>query len=135
MADLQAVLSGSLTLKPSPASPPKAAASTGCNFGLSLRTENEAPKAEISMSSHTIAGAGFVVVPFPANLRARVLYLRLINGIAIDVQLTRVVTAVETISQLKGLLVLEFLPDDELTAFSVQGDTAEFEWAAFGPTT
>lgn len=134
MADLQAALQGTLAIKPASSSPPQLA-SAGCHFGFRLRSDSETPAAEISQACHTVSGAGFQALPFPGNLRARVLYLRVLNNTAADIRLTRVTSAQHTIPQVRGVVLLEFLSDDEVTAVDVQGDGVQIEWAAFGPTT
>lgn len=132
MADLQAAVTGTLAIKPAPQSPPQHA-STGCHFGFRLRSDSEAPAGEISQACHTVSGAGFQDLPFPSNLRARVLYLRVLNNTAADIRLTRVTAAQHTIPQIRGAVLLEFMSDDEVTAVEVQGDGVQIEWAAFGP--
>ena len=130
MSDLQAIVQGSLTIKPTPSSPPKRAATTGCNFGISLRDGNGAGATEISQTCRTLAGAGYISLA--SGQLAGVLYIRSINRVPIDVRISRVVSAQETISQVHGMVLLEFSDDDRLTDLEVQGDGAQFEWALFG---
>lgn len=130
MADLQAVVQGSLTIKPTPSSPPKRAATTGCNFGISLRDGSGAGETEISQTCREISGAGYQSLA--SGQFAHVLYIRSINRTPIDVRITREVSAQETISQVHGMVLLEFSADDRLTALEVQGDGAQIEWALFG---
>ena len=133
MPDLTAKVTGTLTIAPSANATPTDGASTGCTFGLSLRTENQAPKNEISQSNAVIdSPASFVVQPFPAGLQARVFYFRRITGGPYDIRLTQLGAGAKTLDDVNGVMLVEVDAGEHFTQVEVQG-AGTFEWAAFGP--
>lgn len=128
---LQASVTGSVTVKPAAGVTPTG--SSGCQFGLSIRTENAGPQSEISQSAGILESPGsFQSQPFQTGLQARVLYIRLTSASSISIELTQITTGVTVIAGFLGLFFMEFAPDDPLTGLRLQG-SATYEWTAFGP--
>lgn len=128
---LQASVTGSVTVKPAVGVTPTG--SSGCNFGLLLRTENAGPTAEISQSAGILESPGsFQAQPFQAGLQARLLYIHMSSASSISVELTQLVTGVTVIAGVLGMFLMEYAPDDPLTGLRLQG-SATYEWVAFGP--
>ena len=133
MSSLSATVTGTLQLQPTPAATVDAARSSGCTFGLSLRALNAAPVNEQSNQCVTTVAGAFVALPFPTNLRARVLYIRMTEDSAekIQVRITQEITGTTVIAGFLGMMLTEFAADDRVTLVEVDGN-AKFEWAAFG---
>ena len=133
MSSLSATVTGTLQLQPTPAATVDAARSGGCTYGLSLRGVNGAPVNEQSNQCVTTVSGAFVALPFPTNLRGRVLYIRMTedSNVKIQVRLTQEITGTTVIAGFHGMMLMEFAIDDRLTLVEVDGD-AKFEWAAFG---
>lgn len=131
MSNLSATLSGTLQVTPAATATVDEQKSSGCSYGLSLRDANKAPQGEISQQLAKTTGGSFVALPFPANLSARVLYIRMRTSDPMAVRITQETTGLTTIANVLGILLLEFLDSDRVTLVEVDG-TAEFEWAAFG---
>jgi hypothetical protein len=134
MANLSAVVQGSLQVKPTAAATVDEQKSSGCSYGLSLRDQNKAPACEISQQIAKTTSGSFVALPFPANLRARVLYMRMRTSDPIQVRITQEVAGVTLLANVNGMILMEFSDADRITMVEVDG-TAEFEWAAFGDQT
>lgn len=134
MSSLAASLSGSLAVTPPSTSTVEAGTSrsTGPKIGLNLRGANANPSNEQSNQCVTTV-AGFQDLPFPANLLGRVLCIKMTSdsGDPIDVRTTQEVTGVNTITNVHGILLLEFGIADRLTKVEVSG-AAKFEWVVFG---
>lgn len=135
MANLQASLSGTLTIGPAPSSPPAANQSTGGTFGIGIvNSTNAAPAGEISQAQGKVSSpAAYVAQPFPANLTARLFYFRAISGGPFDIRLTHATSGQVVYAQRLSMLT-ELDQAEQFTAFDVQGE-GEFEWAATGPLT
>ena len=131
MANLSAVVQGSLQVKPTVDATVDQQKSTGCSYGLSLRDGNKSPDCEISQQIAKSAGGGFVALPFPANLAARVFYLRMRTTTVLQVRITQEVTGVTLLANLNGMILMEVGEADRITMVEVD-DVGEFEWAAFG---
>lgn len=129
---LSAFVSGTLSLTPAPDAIGDSQ-STGCSFGLSLRDDNKSPQTEGSSGRLVISSpGGFLVLPFPPGLEAKVLYIRMATSDAIDLRVTQKTTGTFTISELRGMLLMEVSRDEAITAVEIQGN-ATIEWAPFGP--
>lgn len=128
---LQASVTGGVSVKPAPGVTPTG--SSGCQFGLGLRTENAGPQAEISQSAGILESPGsFQSQPFQTGLQARFLYIRMSSSSSIQIELTQLTTGVTVIAGVLGMFMTEFGPEDPLTALRLQG-SASYEWVAFGP--
>lgn len=128
---LQASVTGSVTVKPAVGVTPTG--SSGCNFGLNLRTENAGPQTEISQSAGVLDSPGsFQTQPFQEGLQARLLYIRMSSASSIQIELTQLLSGVTVIPGVLGMFLMEYAPDDPLTGLRLQG-SATFEWVAFGP--
>lgn len=129
---LSAFVSGTLTLAPAPDASADSE-STGCSFGLSIRDDNKSPQTEGSSGRLVIASpGGFQLLPFPSNLEATVLYIRMKTSDVIDVRLTQKTTGTTVIKELRGMLLMEVSRNEAITAVEIQGN-ATIEWAPFGP--
>lgn len=128
---LQASVTGSVTVKPAVGVIPTG--SSGCNFGLLLRTENAGPQSEISQSAGVLESPGSMEAqPFQSGLQARFLYIHMSSSSSISIELTQLTTGVTVIGGVLGMFLQEFAPDDPLTGLRLQG-SATYEWVAFGP--
>ena len=132
MSSLSASLSGTLVVGPPSTGTVEQNRSSGCSFGIGLRGTSASPANEISQQCVTTV-AGFQNLPFPSNLRGRVLYLRMTDDSRdpIQVRITQEATGATTIANVLGVLLMEFEASDRLTLVEVSG-AAKFEWACFG---
>lgn len=135
MAQLNANIDGTLTIAPEKSQPAVPAQSSGCTFGISIVQDvHKAPSGEISQSRASIESpSAYVAMPFPANLTARVFYLRTISGGPFDIRLTHATTG-QVVTPARYSMLTEVSETEQITAVDVQGQ-GSFEWAAFGPTT
>ena len=134
MSALSAVLSGSLSVTPPTTSTVESGSvsSRGPKIGLNLRAANANPKNEQSNQCVTTV-AGFQDLPFPSNLLGRVLCIKMTSSSTspIAVRTTQEITGVNTITNVHGILLLEFGAADRLTKVEVSG-VATFQWVVFG---
>lgn len=131
MAQLEAALSATLVLKPGKAAAPYSVA-PGYAFSFCLRDAHATPQGEIAQVLQEIDSPNaFVALPFPANLRARVLYLRVMGRDEVDLRITQATAGQRTIDAVAGSFFVEVGESEEITAVAIQG-SATIEWVAFG---
>lgn len=134
MSDLTATLQGSLTIAPSANTPPTDQSSGGASYGLSLQTENASAQSEAGQTRSTINSPSvFFPLALPSNQLSRVLYIRQRGNqpaAPIQVQVTFATSGVAVLP-VRGTLLLEAPPGDEITGVAIQGQSI-IEWTAFG---
>lgn len=134
MPTLRATLSGQISVQPQSQGGSSQQASAGCSFGMSLRDITQAPTLLQSQgSARVVSPSSPAALPFPSNLRARFLYMRVQTGGTALVTVT-FATQGATVIPTSGLLCIEVAEDEQISAIAVQG-TVDFEWAAFGSST
>lgn len=136
MASLQASLDGTVSIGPPKACPTDRGGSTsvGCLLSFELRPENASPTNEIGQSCATInsPAPAFQALPFPADLEASVLYVRVLTGGPMRIRTTHKVSgALEY--PVAGLFIVEVQAADAITGVEVQGQ-GTIEWLAWGAT-
>lgn len=128
---LAITIDGGLEIAPSSTSANEASSSSaGFLFGL-LSTSVTAD-ADIKQSLVTINSPSvFAALPFPTNLLAHVVYLRVLNRTGpLVVKLTQA-TAGAIDLNVAGMLMIELPTAERISAISIKGN-ATFDWAAWG---
>lgn len=131
---MAAKLTGTFSVTPSQGVEPLG--STGCSYGLSLLTSNQAPTKENSSGLGTIDSSGsFVALPIDTDMRGQVFYIRTNRGGSspgpVDIRLTQLATGTTVIKAVKGVFVVEVDSTEAITLVELQG-VANFEWALTG---
>lgn len=101
---------------------------------MSIRDATQAPMILVSQGNARVVSPGSAAaLPFPSNLRARLLYMRVQTGGTALVTVTFATQGARIIPT-NGLMIIEVGEDEQISALAVQG-TVDFEWAAFGAST
>lgn len=91
-------------------------------FTFNLIDEHRCADIEDSSRRYVLASSGaFVSLGLPANLQARVLYIRTLNKESIDVEVTHSTQGL-TIYPVRGMLLIEVPEDEYITLVRVRGD-------------
>ena len=99
-------------------------------FGLEANTA--APTADAGVFEQTVLSPGaFEDLPWPANLRANMTYLRSVDGAAFEVRFTLADDSTETL-KFKGTCgPIEHNPDNPVKGMALKGD-GKVRWLATG---
>lgn len=100
-------------------------------MALALREPNQAAGGEISQQTAKTAGGGFVSLPFPANIRGKVFYLRMSTTTPIQIRITQEASGASVIPNVLGSILVEYDVADRVTGVEIDG-AATFEWVVFG---
>lgn len=96
-------------------------AAGGDVFTFDLIEDHKCADIEDSSRRYVLDSAGaFVSLGLPANLQARVLYIRTLNKESIDVEITHLTQGL-TIYPVRGMLLLEVPEDEYFTLVRVRG--------------
>jgi len=129
---LSVSLMGDLDVKQDSATCPGGTTDVGIGFKFSLADINRQADIEISQKLAVVdATGGPVALPFPANLEGCFIYLRVLSGGPIDVEVTHA-TQGPTIYPVKNLLILEPSDDEKILGVAIAAGEASIEWIVSG---
>ncbi len=106
--------------------------SVGTGFKLGITDFTRCADTEISQNLYDVdASLAPVPLPYPPNLEGRLLYLQIVRGGPLAVEVTFAAQG-PTVIPLKGLLVIEPSNLDYITGITINSGQGTIEWAVTG---
>jgi len=125
-------LTGDLDISVDSATCPGGFTSVGTGFKLGITDFTRCADTEISQNLYDVDASGApVVLPFPPNLEGRLLYLQVIRGGPLGVQVDFAAQG-PTLIPVKGLLVIEPADLDFIAGITILTGQGTIEWAVTG---
>lgn len=127
-ANISTNLAGALTSRPATCNGAGSSGSSGPALAFNI---SDSAAANASSTFTTVDSAlAFTPLALPANLRARLLYIRILTTAKMTLRLTYEVTGL-VVEPVIGLWVKQFPADDRVSLIELQGQ-GDLEWYAAG---